>query len=133
MLFSIAKLAPLLLAASASVLPAELAAAAGRGTVQVTLFQAGSFAAGLAGGLPNIVVGKFDDQLSATGWMYIELATNASYTNLQQAYAAGYAESAVTVPRIWQYFVNSGGINATLPSAVMAWINNNTAFMHEQV
>lgn len=56
------------------------------------------------------------------------LSTNASYTDFQQAYAAGYAEGAVTVNRTWQTFENQGAINVTLPTPVMDWINNNTAF-----
>ena len=120
-------------ASVANLLPLELEASAGRGKLRFAEFPDGSFAAGFVGIEPNIVHGRFDDQLSTVGWMYLDLATNASYTNIQQAYAAGYAESAATVPRTWQSFLNNGVVNSTLPGPVMAWITNNSAFMHEQV
>jgi hypothetical protein len=72
-------------------------------------------------------------QLDAVGWMYLDLHTNASYSNYQQAYAAGYLEGSVAVERTWQSLMNQGAVNATLPSQVMEWLDNNTAFMHAQI
>ena len=119
-----------LAAAAADILPGALHGAAGRGQLAYVAELAGptSFAAGFANSEPDIVHGKFDDQLDAVGWTYLDLATNASYSDLQQAYAAGYAEGAATVQRTWQSFLNAGVVNATLPAPVVAWLNNNTAF-----
>lgn len=115
--------------ASAAVLPRELFSAAGRGGIAFSAdLSSGVFAAGKSDAALDIVRGKLDDQLTTVGWIYLDLATNESYTDLQQAYAAGYAEGAATVTRTWQSFINQGVINATLPAPVVAWLENNTAF-----
>ncbi len=137
----------------------ELEKSCNRG--QLRFVQTGKYiAAGNLNGPSDIVNGTFDDQvrlefcttkydeiivlyspqlpsphfqLNAVGWMYLTLHTNASYNNYQQAYAAGYAEGSVAVERTWQSLMNSGAVNATLPGPVMAWLDNNTAFMHTQI
>jgi hypothetical protein len=122
------------LAASRSInlLTGALETACGRGKLRFT--QSGPrFSVRSVEGTSDIVTGSFDDQLDSVGWMYLSLHANASFNNYQQAYAAGYAEGAVTTERTWQSLSNAGAINATLPGPVFEWIYNNTAFMHAQI
>lgn len=48
----------------------------------------------------------FEDSLNVTGWGILNVKTSAKFSDLQQGYAAGFAEGVLTAPRIWEHFLN---------------------------
>lgn len=54
-----------------------------------------------------IALANFTDAINATGWSQLEVSTNASYTDSEQAYAAGLAEAHVTSDLIELAWLNT--------------------------
>lgn len=61
--------------------------------------------------------GTFDDQLHSVGWSFLNIETNSSCSNLEQAYSAGYLEGSLSFQRIYEFTFNEQD-NATLPEKV---------------
>ncbi|RYG56041.1 hypothetical protein EON66_03860 [archaeon] len=86
----------------------------------------------LGGALATAASISYSDQISSTGWSFLEVTTSASYSDEAQAYAAGYGEAGVTAERIFQGVLNTGA-NVSWDAALSTYMANNTAWMHEQV
>jgi len=54
-----------------------------------------------------IAFANFTDAINATGWSQLEVSTNASFTDSEQAYAAGLAEARVTSDLIELAWINT--------------------------
>ncbi|XP_055555441.1 putative phospholipase B-like 2 [Falco cherrug] len=50
---------------------------------------------------------SLDDRIPAVGWAFLEVATNASYSDSLQAYAAGLAEAAVSEQLMYMHWMNT--------------------------
>ncbi|KAM7034381.1 putative phospholipase B-like 2 [Acridotheres tristis] len=50
---------------------------------------------------------SLDDRIPHVGWAFLEVATNASYNDSLQAYAAGLAEAAVTEQLMYMHWMNT--------------------------
>ncbi|KAJ7423706.1 putative phospholipase B-like 2 [Willisornis vidua] len=62
----------------------------------------------LPGRLPAAVAwASLDDRIPHVGWAFLEVATNASYNDSLQAYAAGLAEAAVTEQLMYMHWMNT--------------------------
>ncbi|XP_042661575.1 putative phospholipase B-like 2 isoform X2 [Tyto alba] len=62
----------------------------------------------LPGRLPAAVAwASLDDRISAVGWAFLEVTTNASYSDSLQAYAAGLAEAAVSEQLMYMHWMNT--------------------------
>ncbi len=83
-------------------------------------------------GAPPIAFGTFADSISSDGWSRLRLSTNASFPNVEQAYAAGYLEAHLTAEKIYEGVVNTGA-NFSWPSALEAFLGANDAWVRGQV
>ena len=59
--------------------------------------------------LTEVAWGKWMDSVDTIGWALLEVHTNASLGNPEQAFAAGVFEGQVSALRIWQNAVNERG------------------------
>jgi len=50
----------------------------------------------------TVAWGRFDDDISSTGWADLTVKTSPHHTDLDQAHAAGYLEGAISANRIYQ-------------------------------
>ncbi|XP_074015954.1 putative phospholipase B-like 2 [Numenius arquata] len=50
---------------------------------------------------------SLDDRIPAVGWAFLEVTTNASYSDNLQAYAAGLAEAAVSEQLMYMHWMNT--------------------------
>ncbi|XP_033828794.1 putative phospholipase B-like 2 [Periophthalmus magnuspinnatus] len=50
---------------------------------------------------------NFTDNITTTGWSFLEVTTNSQYNDSIQAYAAGAAEAAVTSSLIYKHWMNT--------------------------
>eukprot|EP01006_Ploeotia_vitrea_P041876 TRINITY_DN66583_c13_g1_i1.p1 TRINITY_DN66583_c13_g1~~TRINITY_DN66583_c13_g1_i1.p1 ORF type:complete len:664 (+),score=362.72 TRINITY_DN66583_c13_g1_i1:45-1994(+) len=50
----------------------------------------------------TVAWGVFDDTITSKGWATLSLRTSSEHSDLEQAYAAGFLEGAMTHHRIWQ-------------------------------
>ncbi|XP_049661502.1 putative phospholipase B-like 2 [Accipiter gentilis] len=50
---------------------------------------------------------SLEDRIPAVGWAFLEVTTNASYTDSLQAYAAGLAEAAVSEQLMYMHWMNT--------------------------
>ncbi|XP_057267237.1 putative phospholipase B-like 2 [Pezoporus wallicus] len=50
---------------------------------------------------------SLDDRIPAVGWAFLEVSTNASYSDTLQAYAAGLAEAAVSEELMYMHWMNT--------------------------
>ncbi|XP_072443457.1 putative phospholipase B-like 2 [Chiloscyllium punctatum] len=55
----------------------------------------------------GIAWANFTDRIKSSGWSYLELTTNGSYSDNLQAYAAGVVEAAVTQQYIYKHWMNT--------------------------
>jgi hypothetical protein len=76
--------------------------------------------------------GKFADSIDSTGWSFLEIHTNKSCTNEQQARAAGYFEGSMTAHRIYQAAVNFG-CNKALDPKLQAFFDTNYNWLQQQI
>ncbi|XP_062861897.1 putative phospholipase B-like 2 [Trichomycterus rosablanca] len=54
-----------------------------------------------------VAVANFTDDISKTGWSYLEVITNGRYNDTLQAYGAGVVEAAVTSQLIYKHWMNT--------------------------
>jgi Phospholipase B len=71
--------------------------------------------------------------LNSTGWAYLEITTNSSFTDGESAYAAGYLEGYLTFTEIYQFTVNAHGGLSPFSPVLRSWVENNTAYVKQQV
>lgn len=81
---------------------------------------------------PAVAWGMYNDTIQTNGWSRLELHTNASFSSMDQAFAAGYFEGQAFPLRIWQTVVNQG-LNSSLPSVTAKWLNDNQKFMNASI
>lgn len=81
-----------------------------------------------AAGGPALAWGTFTEGMTTIGWHRLEVASNASYSDEQQVYAAGFLEGALTWAHVWDAAQNLGA-NATLSPALTAFLAANAAFV----
>jgi hypothetical protein len=69
------------------------------------------------------------------GRSYLTVTTDASFTDAEQAYGAGYLEAYLTWPRIYQAAINAGTVNASalIPPVVMQFLMTNKVWMQQQI
>ncbi|XP_035196784.1 putative phospholipase B-like 2 [Oxyura jamaicensis] len=80
------------------------------------------------------------DHSRAVGWAFLEVATNASFNDSLQAYAAGLAEAAVTEQLIYMHWMNTVvgycgpfGYQTPYCEKLRAYLQANLAWMEEQM
>lgn len=86
-----------------------------------------------AGGVATAV---YENKISTTGWAFLTMTSNSSYSDYDQMYGAGYLEGALTPDLIWAYYNNIfvGEYNATeMSPAVEEWIQENLKYMASQI
>ena len=83
-------------------------------------------------GAPAIASGKFTESLNTTGWHLLEIQTNSSFSDEQQAFAAGYLEGTLTASQIWLTAGNLGA-NASFDVNLNAFFDANTAFIRASI
>ncbi|XP_068268516.1 putative phospholipase B-like 2 isoform X2 [Nyctibius grandis] len=102
-----AALRALLGAALATALPGAAPAAPAR-NVSVLLEPGSGRLRVLPGRLSAAVAwASLDDRIPDVGWAFLEVATNASYSDSLQAYAAGLAEAAVSEQLMYMHWMNT--------------------------
>ena len=55
---------------------------------------------------PHAVKGMYKDVISSTGWSFLTVSTNETFSNRHQAYGAGYLEGLLTSQRTYEYIFN---------------------------
>uniref|UniRef100_A0A8B9ZE90 Phospholipase B-like n=1 Tax=Anas platyrhynchos TaxID=8839 RepID=A0A8B9ZE90_ANAPL len=95
----------------------------------------------LPGRHPNAIAwAALTDHSRAVGWAFLELATNASFNDSLQAYAAGLAEAAVTEQLIYMHWMNTVvgycgpfGYQTPYCEKLRGYLQANLAWMEEQM
>jgi len=77
----------------------------------------------------------FSNEMLTTGWGYLSVTTNSSYSDLTQAAGAGYLEGFITQEMIWQNWNNMyvNEYHQTIGDNVQAWIAKNIQYMDSQI
>jgi len=84
----------------------------------------------------GIATAFYEDKIDSTGWAFLNVKSNVKYSDYDQMYAAGYLEGSLTTDLIYNYYQNifaSEYNNTDLPENVVNWINENNAFMLQQI
>lgn len=78
-----------------------------------------------------VAVGSYDDLMTKHGWGEVTLKTSGSFTDLEQAYAAGYLEGSLTHMRMHQIikFIHKQHANPK----VMAFLETQDHFLRQRV
>jgi hypothetical protein len=83
-------------------------------------------------GAPPIATGTFSDTIYFDGWSRLQITTNASSPEEEQAFAAGFLEAHLTAEKIFQGVVNTGA-NFSWPPALEAFLAANDAWVRGMV
>ena len=76
--------------------------------------------------------GTFVNSINTTGWHVLQITTNASFSDEQQAFSAGYLEGVLTAPQIWSAYNNLGS-NASFTPTLEAYLNAQMDFIHSSI
>lgn len=82
---------------------------------------------------PHLVSGSYRDEIEKNGWSWLEINTNASFSDHEQAYGAGYLEGKLTAQRIYEYSHNTGIVFSEGPRQLQEYVNKNLAWMKEMI
>jgi Phospholipase B len=77
--------------------------------------------------------GKFIDAIMTTGWGEVYVTTQDSFTDLEQAYAAGYLEAAMTHERIYQLGKMIKDQNEKTHPRVMDYFRKQDQFLRSKI
>eukprot|EP00759_Apiculatamorpha_spiralis_P003639 PhF_6_TR11704/c0_g1_i1/m.19030 len=87
---------------------------------------------------PGAAYAVYNDTMTSIGWDILSIYTNASFADVDQAYAAGYVEGVATAQRICDHWFNmmgsfpNGTINPDpLGSALEDYFTKNAAWMDQ--
>eukprot|EP01012_Entosiphon_sulcatum_P051980 TRINITY_DN713_c0_g1_i1.p1 TRINITY_DN713_c0_g1~~TRINITY_DN713_c0_g1_i1.p1 ORF type:complete len:532 (+),score=78.48 TRINITY_DN713_c0_g1_i1:20-1615(+) len=83
----------------------------------------------------SVAFGLWNDTLESTGWSILKITTNPKFADLQQAYAAGYLEGALTTVRTWQNFNNMypKWNNSSFNPLVQKFLLSNIQFVEDSI
>lgn len=77
--------------------------------------------------------GKYTrDTLNTSGWAYLEIHTNSSFSDADSAYAAGYLEGFLSNVEIGQFAVNAHGGNTGYSDDLASYVSANLAYVKFQ-
>jgi hypothetical protein len=81
---------------------------------------------------------EFKNDINATGWSYLDIATNPKDDDVEQAYTAGLAEGLLTGDLINMYAQNTLGSYCTKPLSAYCqrlsdFVDKNFAWMQQQI
>eukprot|EP01116_Phalansterium_solitarium_P020182 TRINITY_DN5886_c0_g1_i1.p1 TRINITY_DN5886_c0_g1~~TRINITY_DN5886_c0_g1_i1.p1 ORF type:complete len:591 (+),score=253.83 TRINITY_DN5886_c0_g1_i1:46-1773(+) len=77
--------------------------------------------------------GWFRDAIDTDGWSYLEVRTNASFAQPDQAYAAGRLEGVLTQQRAYEFMNNVYGLKSGFPKELKEFVRANLAWMDQQL
>lgn len=100
--------------------------------------RVGEDGAGAGASLPVVASLSYLDAVESTGWAHLTVATNGSFADAAQLFAAGFGEGAATHARMTQSYVNA---NETLfrsqPAGsyaqVLAWLQAQQRWTEDRV
>ncbi|KAJ8714282.1 hypothetical protein PYW08_007902 [Mythimna loreyi] len=85
----------------------------------------------------NVARATYSNEINATGWAFLELHTSADFSDVKQAYAAGYLEGYLTRDLIWYHWQNmlkGYCYNKTdVCGLIEEFVDKNEAYMSEMV
>lgn len=82
---------------------------------------------------PSVVVkGEFNNSIMQTGWFTLKLTSNGNFSDVDQAYAAGYFEGLVTSLPAQQHYMNHY-TNNPVPENINAWLARHVVWIQSEV
>jgi hypothetical protein len=72
--------------------------------------------------------------MASSGWDVLNITTSSDFSDLDQAYAAGFGEGSATYAATWNNFVNTiGSTTSPLDEKVASFVSENWAWVKQQV
>lgn len=78
------------------------------------------------------VVGEYNQTLLVLGWDTMKLESNPSFSDEDQAYAAGFFEGSVTYTQAWNHYQNNFN-NTPVSAAVLKFFDEHVAWLEQSI
>jgi hypothetical protein len=82
---------------------------------------------------PGVVVtGEFTDTIMETGWYTLKITSNGNFSDVDQAYGAGYLEGVMTALPAQQHYQNHY-TNDAVPDNINQWLAQHVTWIQQEV